>query len=180
MANNKKAIFLDRDGVINKEVNYLSNPKNFEFIKGSIKALKLLKRKGFLLIVITNQAGIARGYFTEENLNKIHQKMVSILEKSSVVLDDIYYCPHHPDFTGPCDCRKPQPGMILKAQKKYNIDLENSFMVGDTLRDIETGLTAKCKTVLVLTGYGLKEKKNMKKLKPDYIFENLFEFAKNI
>ncbi|MHA1491057.1 MAG: D-glycero-beta-D-manno-heptose 1,7-bisphosphate 7-phosphatase [Promethearchaeota archaeon] len=180
MDNKKRAIFLDRDGVINKEVNYLSNPKNFEFIKGSIKALKILKRKGYLLIVITNQAGIARGYFTEENLKKIHQKMISILDKSSVVLDDIYYCPHHPDFTGPCDCRKPKPGMILKAQKKYNIDLKNSFMVGDTLRDIETGLTAKCKTVLVLTGHGLKEKKKIKKLKPDYVFKNLFEFAKNI
>ena len=179
MTNKKRAIFLDRDGVINKEVNHLSNPAQFEFIPGSIEALKILKQKGFLLIVITNQAGIARGLFSEETLNQIHNKMKGILNQNGIILDDIFYCPHHPDFTGACNCRKPKPGMILKAQRKYNIKLQASFMVGDTLSDIETGIAANCKTVLVLTGYGLEERNKMISTKPDYVFENLLEFAKN-
>ena len=176
----KKAIFLDRDGVINKEVDHLSDPKDFEFIDGSIEALKLLKQKNFLLIVITNQAGIARGFFTEETLKKIHDKMIKILKQNNLRLDDIYYCPHHPEFTGPCDCRKPKPGMILKAKIKHNIDLTNSFMVGDTLNDIQTGRAVDCKTVLLLTGYGTEEQKKIGTIVPDMIFKNLKEFAINI
>ncbi|HDZ17015.1 hypothetical protein LCGC14_0807450 [marine sediment metagenome] len=175
-----KAIFLDRDGVINVEVGYLSNPDDFEIIEGSIEALKILNKKEFLLIVITNQAGIARGYYTEEILNIIHNKMKSILKAHDVTLTDIYFCPHHPEFTGYCDYRKPNPGMILKAKKKYNINLNNSFMVGDTLNDIQTGLAARCKTVLVLTGYGKEEQKKIRSIKPDLIFKNLNEFAKHI
>jgi len=180
MTDQNKAIFLDRDGVINKEVSHLSDPKNLEFIEGSIEALKILKQKSFILIVITNQAGIARGLFTEETLMAIHDKMKNILNKNSIQLDDIYYCPHHPEFTGSCDCRKPNPGMILKAQSKHNIDLTNSFMIGDTLNDIQTGITAKCKTVLVLTGYGMEEQKKIGTIVPDMIFKNLKEFAINI
>ncbi len=180
MKNKKKAIFLDRDGVINKEISYISNPDDFEFIEGSIEALKILKEKNFLLIVITNQAGIARGYYTEEKLKKIHNKMTRILKQNNIVLDDIFYCPHHPDFTGICDCRKPKPGMIIKAKNKYNIDLQSSFMVGDTLNDIEAGLNAKCKTILVLTGYGAEEEKKIGPIKPDLIFKNLLDFAQNV
>lgn len=180
MSTRKRAVFLDRDGVINVEMNYLSNPDDFIFIEGSIEALKILKQKGFHLIVITNQAGIARGYFTEKILKEIHDKMKKILLENDVVLDDIFYCPHHPEFTGPCDCRKPKPGLILKAEKKYKLDLQNSFMVGDTLRDIETGLNAHCKTVLVLTGYGEEEQKKIGKIKPDFVFKNLLALAKNI
>ncbi|NVM34393.1 MAG: D-glycero-beta-D-manno-heptose 1,7-bisphosphate 7-phosphatase [Candidatus Lokiarchaeota archaeon] len=180
MTNQNKAIFLDRDGVINKEVSYLSDPENFEFIEGSIEALKILKQKKFLLIIITNQAGIARGFFTEETLTAIHDKMNYILKKNNIQLDDIYYCPHHPKFTGSCDCRKPNPGMILKAQFKHNIDLTKSYMVGDTLNDIQTGIVARCKTVLVLTGYGNEEQKKIGIITPDMIFKNLREFAINI
>ncbi len=180
MSEKRKAIFLDRDGVINKEVKYLSDPNNFEFIEGSIEALKILKQKGFLLIIITNQAGIARGIFTDETLKLIHNKMIKRLKQVGIKLDDIYYCPHHPDFTGPCACRKPNPGMIFKAKLKYNIDLTNSYMIGDTLKDIKTGIAAACKTVLVLTGYGKEEQKNIGSIKPDMIFKNLKEFAINI
>ncbi len=176
----EKAIFLDRDGVVNKEVGYLSSPKNFEFIEGSIEALKILKRKGFLLIVITNQAGIARGYFPEKTLERIHDKMIKRLKQNGVELDDIYYCPHHPDFSGPCDCRKPNPRMILKAVLKHNIDLTSSYMVGDTLNDVQTGKNAKCKKVLVLTGYGKEEQNEIGQIIPDMIFKNLKEFAINI
>jgi len=180
MTKKNRAIFLDRDGVINKEVNYLSDPSDFEFIEGSIEALKILKQKRFLLIVISNQAGIARGYFTEETLKKIHEKMIKILNQNDTKMDAIYYCPHHPKFTGSCDCRKPNPGMILKAKLKYNIDLKRSYMVGDTLNDIKTGKAVKCKTVLVLTGYGKDEQKKIRSIIPDMIFKNLKEFAINI
>ncbi len=159
MKSKKLAIFLDRDGVINKEVNYLSDPNDFEYIEGSIEALQILKKKGYLLIVITNQAGIARGYFTERTLHKIHNKMIATLNKNNIFLDDIFFCPHHPEFTGTCNCRKPNPGMIIQAVKKHDIDLENSYMIGDTLNDINTGKNAQCKTILVLTGYGKKDQK---------------------
>ena len=180
MKQGNKAIFLDRDGVINEEVSYLSNPDDFRFIDGSIKALRILKSKGYLLIVITNQAGIARGYFTEEILEQIHRKMKLSLEANEISLDDIYYCPHHPDFTGVCECRKPLPGMILRAAKKHGITLNQSYMVGDTLKDIETGYNAKCKTVLVMTGYGREEVKKINKIKPNLICENLLDFAENL
>ncbi len=180
MTEDSIAIFLDRDGVINKEVNYLSNPDDFEFIEGSIEALKILMDKKYLLIVISNQAGIARGYFIEEDVEKIHGKMINILKENDVILDDIFYCPHHPDFTEECECRKPKPGMIFKARDKYNINLKKSFMVGDTLKDIEAGLNAQCSTVLVLTGYGVEERNKIGTVQPDFIFKNLLEFAKNL
>ena len=180
MNEQNKAIFLDRDGVINEEVSYLSSPNDFRFIDGSIEALKILKSLGYLLIVITNQAGIARGYFTEETLQQIHQKMIKGLKSKNFSLDDIYYCPHHPNYTGPCECRKPKPGMILDAAKKYDIALEQSYMIGDTLKDIETGFNAKCKTVLLLTGYGREEEKKINKIKPNLICENLLDFAENL
>ncbi len=180
MGFNNKAIFLDRDGVINKEVNYLSKSEDFEFIRGSIKALKILKQLDFLLIIITNQAGIARGYFSEEDLKKIHAKMIHILRTYNIILDDIFYCPHHPDFTKTCECRKPKPGMIMKARDKHQIDLSKSYMVGDTLNDIKTGINAKCKAILVLTGYGKEEVKKIKYIKPEFIFQNLLDFAEKL
>lgn len=180
MKDKNKAIFLDRDGVINEEVSHLSDPDNFIFIKGSFEALKIIKDLGYLLIVITNQAGIARGLFNEETLSKIHEKMKRILNENNILIDDIFYCPHHPDFTGLCDCRKPKPGMIFSAREKYNINLNESYMVGDTLGDIETGFNAKCKTILVMTGYGKEEKRKIDKVQPDFIFNNLLEFAKNL
>jgi D-glycero-D-manno-heptose 1,7-bisphosphate phosphatase len=180
MNNKNKCIFLDRDGVINKEVGYLSDPDKFEFIPGSIEALKILKQKGYLLILITNQAGIARGYFSEKNLYDIHSKMKNILKEYDITLDDIFYCPHHPEFTGDCNCRKPLPGMIFRAKSKFNIDLTKSYMIGDTLNDIKAGVNAECRTVLVLSGYGREEQKKIEDIKPDMIFKNLYEFAKNI
>jgi D,D-heptose 1,7-bisphosphate phosphatase len=176
----RKAIFLDRDGVINKDVGYLSNPDEFELLEGSLEALKILNEKGYLLIVITNQAGIARGYYSKEVLENIHEKMKDLLKRENIVLDNIYYCPHHPDFTGSCNCRKPNPGMILKAQEEFNIDLEQSFIVGDTLNDVQTGINAKCKSVLVLSSYGKEEQNKINSIRSHMVFKNLLEFAKNI
>jgi D,D-heptose 1,7-bisphosphate phosphatase len=180
MVEQKKAIFLDRDGVINKEVNYLSAPNEFELLDGTAQALKILKEQGFLLIVITNQSGLARGYFSEETLKEIHDKMTRLLKEEGVNLDDIFYCPHHPEFTGECSCRKPKPGMILEAQERYNIDLSHSYMIGDTPSDIKAGINAGCKTVFVLTGHGSESEAEIDTVAPDYIYPNLFEFAKSL
>ncbi|MCH1516589.1 MAG: D-glycero-beta-D-manno-heptose 1,7-bisphosphate 7-phosphatase [Alphaproteobacteria bacterium] len=135
-----KAIFLDRDGVINEDLGYVHHKSQFRFIKGVFEALASLQRLGFKLIVVTNQAGIARGYYSEEEFASLTTYMLSELNKQGVVIDKVMHCPHHPEFTGKCECRKPAPGMILAAAKDLKIDLQNSFMVGDKLSDIRAGL----------------------------------------
>ena len=156
--NKQKAIFLDRDGTINKYVGFLRNIDDFELIPGVTDAIKKMNRLGYLVIVITNQPVIARGEVTYEELSEIHNKMETLLGMDGAYLDGIYYCPHHPDsgFKGEvkelkiiCDCRKPKPGMLYKAAEDYNIDLSQSWMVGDGENDIKAGLNAGCHTALI-------------------------------
>ncbi len=130
-----------------KDVPYCSRPEDFELFPNTAKAIKLLNEHGFTVIVITNQSGIARGYFTEETLARIHEKMKKELAKEGVWVDAIYYCPHHPDDN--CDCRKPKPKLVLQAAKDLDIDLESSFVIGDLQMDIELGRAVGCKTVLI-------------------------------
>lgn len=158
----RKAVFLDRDGTINLEVDYLSRVEEFQFIPGAPLAIKRLKDAGFLLVVVTNQSGIARGYYDESALERIHQHMHEELEKFGVAIDACYFCPHHPEHgVGPykreCTCRKPFPGMLFQAAKELDIDLSASFMVGDKIADVKAGIEAGCTPILVLTGYGQKE-----------------------
>ena len=153
------AVFLDRDGTINVEKEYLIHPGDFEFLPGVPEALKKLQQAGFLLIVVTNQSGIARGYFSLEQVNKLHQYVTLQLEQFGVSLAGIYICPHHPtcgqgEYLRDCECRKGKPGMLLEAAEDLNIDLCKSFMIGDKLADIEAGYAAGCGTYLVQTGYG--------------------------
>ena len=152
--NKQKAIFLDRDGTINKYVGFLRNIDDFELIDGAAEAIKLINQSGYLAIIVTNQPVIARGEVTWEQLNEIHRKMETLLGKDGAYLDGIYICPHHPDkgFAGErqeykivCDCRKPKPGLLLKAAKDFNIDLSQSYMIGDDDRDVQAGLNAGCK-----------------------------------
>lgn len=152
--NKQKAIFLDRDGTINKYVGFLRNIDDFELIDGAAEAIKLINQSGYLAIIVTNQPVIARGEVTWEQLNEIHRKMETLLGKEGAYVDGIYICPHHPDkgFTGErpeykivCDCRKPKPGLLLKAAKDFNIDLSQSYMIGDDDRDVQAGLNAGCK-----------------------------------
>lgn len=152
--NKQKAIFLDRDGTINKYVGFLRDIDDFELIDGAAEAIKLINQSGNLAIVVTNQPVIARGEVTWEQLNEIHRKMETLLGKDGAYLDGIYICPHHPDkgFAGErqeykivCDCRKPKPGLLLKAAKDFNIDLSQSYMIGDDDRDVQAGLNAGCK-----------------------------------
>ena len=152
-----KAIFLDRDGTINIDHGYVHQIDDFEFIEGSINALKKLKEMGYLLVLVTNQSGIARGYFKEAQFLQLTEWMDWSLAEQGVDFDGIYYCPHHPDgkgeFKEDCSCRKPKPGMLLDAMKALNIDPQQSIMVGDKIEDIKAGINAKVKiNVLVRTG----------------------------
>lgn len=160
LRNKQKAIFLDRDGTINKYVGFLRDIDQFELIDGVAEAIKNINNAGYLAIVITNQPVIARGEVTFEQLDEIHNKMETLLGQEGAYLDGIYFCPHHPDkgFEGEiselkidCDCRKPKPGMLLKAAKDFNIDLSSSWMVGDGKNDIECGKNAGCHTALIGT-----------------------------
>ncbi|AFJ48225.1 D-glycero-beta-D-manno-heptose 1,7-bisphosphate 7-phosphatase [Shimwellia blattae] len=158
MAKSVPAIFLDRDGTINVDHGYVHEIDNFEFIDGVIDAMKELKAMGFALVVVTNQSGLARGIFTEEQFEHLTEWMDWSLADRDVELDGIYYCPHHPEgsvaeFRQECDCRKPQPGMLLSAQRFLHIDMAASYMVGDKLEDMQAGQGAAVGTkVLVRTG----------------------------
>ncbi len=156
--NKQKAVFLDRDGTINKYVGFLRNIYDFELIDGVTEAIKKINASGYLCIVVTNQPVIARGEVTFDELQLIHDKMETLLGKEGAYIDGLYYCPHHPhsgykgeipELKFDCECRKPNPGMLVKASQDFNIDLENSWMIGDGENDIVAGKNASCKTVLI-------------------------------
>ena len=158
LKNKQKAIFLDRDGTINKYVGFLRNIDDFEFLPGVASVIKKINSSGYLAIVVTNQPVIARGEVTFEQLDEIHNKMETLLGQEGAYLDGLYFCPHHPDkgFEGEvpelkfdCDCRKPKPGMLLKAAEDFNIDLNQSWMVGDDKNDIQAGKNAGCHTAQI-------------------------------
>lgn len=137
-----RAVFFDRDGTLNEEVHYLHKIEEFKWIEGAIDAIKYCNDNGYLAIVITNQSGVARGYYPESDIMKLYDWMNADLDKHGAHLDGIYYCPHHPqgtvkEYAIECDCRKPKPGMLFKAQKEHNIDLKSSYLIGDGARDVE-------------------------------------------
>jgi D-glycero-D-manno-heptose 1,7-bisphosphate phosphatase len=151
MAN--KALFLDRDGVINKEINYLHKIEDFEFIEGIFDLCRYFKEKGYLIIVVTNQSGIARGYYSHEQFDILTSWMTDEFAKKNIIVNKVYYCPHHPDISGACECRKPDIGMFIEAQKEFDIDLKNSIMVGDNERDIEAALKAGVESTYLFDEY---------------------------
>ncbi len=156
----KKALFLDRDGVINKEKNYLYKLEDFEFIDGVFETCRYFLQNGYIIIIITNQAGIARGKYTEDDYKVLTDWMLKEFEKENIKISKVYHCPHHPDFSGECKCRKPNAGMILDAQKGFDIDLTNSILVGDKNSDVQAGINAKIgKTYLVNTGHKIDTNK---------------------
>ncbi|RYZ95776.1 MAG: HAD family hydrolase, partial [Sphingobacteriaceae bacterium] len=142
MQNKNKAVFLDRDGVLNREMgDYVCKLEDFHVLD-NFEALKTLQDKGYLLIVATNQGGLAKGWYTEEILGQMHQHLRDVYHAHGVNFTDFYYCPHHPEFTGDCDCRKPKPGLLLRGIEKYNIDPAQSYFIGDRDRDVEAGTLA--------------------------------------
>jgi len=150
----ERAVFLDRDGTIIEDVGYPHECSKIKFLPRVSKAIKLLNENGFKVIVITNQAGVARGYFTEETVREINRYIQESLAKQGAFIDMIYYCPHHiegiiEEYSKECYCRKPNPGMIEQAVHEFGIDLKNSFIIGDKISDIEAGQRAGCKTILL-------------------------------
>jgi D-glycero-D-manno-heptose 1,7-bisphosphate phosphatase len=183
-----RAVFIDRDGTISEEVGYINHVSRFRLFPYSAAALKQLHDNGYLAIVITNQAGVARGYFSEEMVQAIHKQMTKDLESSGARLDAIYYCAHHPTVGEPpyqldCDCRKPKPGLLLRAARDYDIDLANSWMVGDRYSDIELAANAGVKSALVLSGYGRGEWEHRRDnwtTQPDLVAEDLLAAVNQI
>lgn len=152
-----KAIFLDRDGVLNRELgDYVCRFEDFQLLD-NFEALKTLQERGYLLLVATNQGGLAKGWYTEEILSKMHQHLLYTYRQHGVEIKDIFYCPHHPDFTGDCDCRKPKPGLLLQGIKKYNIDPALSYFIGDRERDMEAAAAAGVTGILIDSDQSLAE-----------------------
>jgi len=153
------AIFLDRDGTINEEVGYLDSPDQLVIIPSAFEAIRLINQSGLKAIVVTNQAGVARGLFGEDLVETIHAVLREALRQGGALIDAFYYCPHHPTEGDPpyrqtCDCRKPAPGLFLRAARELNLDLSASWMIGDRYNDIEAAHRAGARGVLVKTGYG--------------------------
>ena len=177
-----KAIFLDRDGTINIDKGYMYKIEEFEFIDKAEEALKILSDLGYILIVVTNQSGIARGYYTEEQLENLNNFMIEKLEEQGIEIKKCYYCPHHAEkgigkYKIECDCRKPNPGMVLQGIKEFDINPEESYIVGDKLSDAEAGIKAGIKGVVVQTGlepvYEIENKEIL-------LYHSLYDFAKDL
>jgi D,D-heptose 1,7-bisphosphate phosphatase len=180
LKNRQRAIFLDRDGVLNVERSFISTPEGLELYDFTPSAVKLINQSNYLSVVVTNQSAIARNLCTEDDVHAIHKKLETLLGDQQSWLDAIYFCPHHPDSGFPeenpaykidCECRKPKTGMFLNAAADLNINLNESWMIGDSERDILAGINAGCTTVGVRTGYGIKKTRIL----PDYMFSNLYE-----
>ncbi|HYS04767.1 MAG TPA: HAD family hydrolase [Candidatus Dormibacteraeota bacterium] len=177
----RAAIFLDRDGTICEEVGYVNHLSRSRLLPGSLEAIRLINQAGLLAVVTTNQSGVARGYFSEDLVEAVHAQLLSAVSSGGARLDAIYYCPHHPSEGSPpwrtaCDCRKPKPGMILRAAREHGIDIAGSYVVGDSVVDIEAGAAAGLPGVLVLTGYGrglLEHQKHRFKTEPAHAAEDL-------
>ncbi|HEV2837157.1 MAG TPA: HAD family hydrolase [Pyrinomonadaceae bacterium] len=184
----RPALFMDRDGTISEEVGYVNHPSRFRLFPYTADAIKLLNDNGWLAIVVTNQAGVARGYFAEDVIVQIHDRVRRDLENASVKLDAIYYCAHHPSVGEPpyrldCDCRKPKTGLIDRAAADFDIDLERSWMVGDRYGDIELARNARLHSAFVLSGYGRGEwefQRSTWKFEPEVVAEDLLEAVKTI
>jgi D-glycero-D-manno-heptose 1,7-bisphosphate phosphatase len=173
-----RAVFLDRDGTINEEVNYLSKPEDFRLLPGAALAIRLLKAQVWLVIVISNQSGVARGYYTEGDVAAIHERLRADLAQAGTGVDAIYYCPHHPDDA--CACRKPGTLLFEQAARDFDLDLAASYVVGDKQSDLLPGKLLGCGTILVLTGYGRRElaMAGRQGCQPDYIADDLYQAAK--
>lgn len=184
----KPAVFIDRDGTISEEVGYINHPSRFRLFPYAANAIKLLNDRGWLAVIITNQAGVARGYFSEKMIHTVHDNLQQNLRDAGARVDAIYYCAHHPSVGEPpyrqdCDCRKPKPGLVTRAARDLNIALEQSWMVGDRYSDIQLARNAGLHSALVLSGYGRGEWESQRaswEYQPDLISEDLLEAVTSI
>lgn len=178
----RAGVFLDRDGTINEEVDFLRTPDELHLIPGAGRAVQRLNGLGLVTCVISNQSGVARGYLSEADLIPIHARLQAELGKEHARVDRIYYCPHHPleglaPYNIDCECRKPKPGMLLNGAREFGIDLTSSFVVGDRVGDIQAGRSVGAATILVLTGYGLQARDECRRdgIMPDRIVPSIVE-----
>jgi len=179
----RPAVFLDRDGTINEQMGYINHLDRFVLLPGVGRAISRLNRAGLPVVVVSNQSGVARGYFPEELVRLVNRKMVELLSQEGAELDGIYYCPHHARaeveaYRRDCHCRKPKPGLLLQAAADLNLDLRRSFVIGDRTEDLEAARAVGAKAVLVLTGYGRGELEYVlpgRSVQPDFIAESLAE-----
>ncbi len=175
------AVFLDRDGTINEEMGYINHLDRFVLLPSAAAAIRRINESGLKAVVVTNQSGVARGYFPKELIDQVHQKMRDLLEEEGAFLNGIYSCTHAPPSkkeSGGCGCRKPKIGLMKQAAQELNLDLEKSYVVGDRLKDVEMARNAGAKAVLVLTGYGRGEfgfLRPTRKVEPDFVAEDLAE-----
>lgn len=178
-----KAVFLDRDGVLNEEASYITDIKQVKMIKNAGRAVQQMNALGFKTIIITNQPAVGIGLCTENDLQNINSHICNQLAKEGGKIEDIYFCPHHPErgqgkYKADCSCRKPNPGMLIDAAHKHKIELENSYMIGDRTSDIKAGYQAGCTTILVKTGFGGND--GFKDAPPDYTVEDILAAAELI
>jgi D-glycero-D-manno-heptose 1,7-bisphosphate phosphatase len=179
----KPAVFIDRDGTINEEMGYVNHVNRFRILPGVPQAIRMLNRHGFLVLVVSNQSGVARGYYPLDLVKTLHQILLTRIREKKGSIDEIFFCPHHPagsipEFSRDCDCRKPKIGLIQQACKSFEIDLQRSFVVGDMCTDIELAHRAGLTGVLVKTGYGLGEIEYIlpqKTAQPAHIAEDLLD-----
>ncbi len=179
------AVFLDRDGTVTDEVGYVNHPSRLRLLPRTAEALRRLNRAGMPAVLVTNQSGVARGYFSEDILAAVNATLVDLLKREGAYLDALYVCAHHPKegvppFRADCDCRKPKPGLLLRAAAELDLDLSRSWMVGDKPSDLLTGHRVGTRTALVLTGYGLGEweyRRSKFPVQPDHVAEDLLDVA---
>jgi D-glycero-D-manno-heptose 1,7-bisphosphate phosphatase len=179
----RRAIIMDRDGTVCDEVGYVNHVERIRLLPRSARAIRRANEAGFQTVVVTNQAGVARGYFDESLVDEVHDRVRHLLSEEGARLDGIYYCPHHPEVGAPayrlhCTCRKPKPGMLFRARDDMGIDLGSSFMIGDSVRDVEAGHGAGCTTILVRTGYGrgeLEHQPHRFTVRPAHVADDLLD-----
>ena len=183
----KSGIFMDRDGTLIEEANYLADPAGVKLIPNIAPGLRRLQEQGRTLLVVTNQSGIARGLYTLDAMVRVNERLENLLRQAGVTLDRIYFCPHHPqgnvpEFTTDCGCRKPAPGMLERGLREFGLSAQASWMIGDKLADIESGHKVGMRTILVLTGYGAKTRAALMPgdVQPDFIMDDFATAAQCI
>lgn len=182
----KPAVFIDRDGTINEQLGYINHLSRFVILPGVSEAVRLLNKNNLWAIIVSNQGGVARGYYPMELVEEIHAFLKSSLKEQGAIIDGIFFCPHHPagvvpEYSSECDCRKPETGLIDKALEAFDIDMSNSYVVGDRYVDIELAIRVNIKGILVKTGYGLGEMEYVipeMPVKPDHVAEDLLDAVK--
>ena len=184
----RRAIFIDRDGTISEEVGYVNHVSRYRVFPFAAEAIRTITEAGWLAILVTNQAGVARGYFKEEMIGEVHALLAQELERGGARLDAVYYCPHHPSVGEPpyrldCDCRKPRPGLLRRAAEEFGLDLADCWVVGDRYSDTELARNAGTRAAFVLSGYGRGEWEHQRRLwrhQPDLVAEDLLEAVRKI